>query len=157
MSAKWKLAWPSTFRSFFWSWEAAFRLSAASIFREIADEDYRLDLLFHHVKPRCFAVIDLKAGPCKAEYAGKMTFYLAAFDGMLSDPGDTPLIGLILCKGKKQLVVECALRKMATPTGIAELQHLEKRPAELDGSLPTIEEIEAELGADESVEGRRAI
>jgi predicted nuclease of restriction endonuclease-like (RecB) superfamily len=118
----------------------------------IAGDDYRLDLLFYHLKLRCFVVIDLKTGPFKPEYAGKMNFYLAAVDDMLKHPSDNPTIGLILCKGKKELVVEYALRNLATPMGIAEFRHLEKLPAELMGSLPSIEEIEAELGSS-SVDG----
>ena len=114
---------------------------------EVAGEDYRLDLLFYHIKLRCFVIIDLKSGPFKPEYAGKMNFYLAAVDDMIKDPSDKPSIGLILCKSKKELVVEYALRNTATPMGIAEFRHLEKLPAELKGSLPTIEEIEAELGS----------
>jgi predicted nuclease of restriction endonuclease-like (RecB) superfamily len=113
---------------------------------EIAGEDYRLDLLFYHLKLRCFVVLDLKAGPLKPEYAGKMNFYLAAVDDMLMHPSDNPTIGLILCKSKKELVVEYALRNTATPVGIAEFKHLEKLPEDLKGQLPTIEEIEAELG-----------
>jgi predicted nuclease of restriction endonuclease-like (RecB) superfamily len=110
----------------------------------IAGDDYRLDLLFYHLKLRCFVVIDLKTGPFKPEYAGKINFYLSAVDEMLKHPSDNPTIGLILCKGKRELVVEYALRNLATPMGIAEFRHLEELPAELKGSLPSIEEIEAE-------------
>jgi predicted nuclease of restriction endonuclease-like (RecB) superfamily len=113
---------------------------------EVAGEDYRIDLLFYHLKLRCFVVIDLKGGAFKPEYTGKMNFYLAAVDDMLKHPTDQPSIGLILCKTKKELVVEYALRNMDTPMGIAEFKHLEKLPEELKGQLPTIEEIEAELG-----------
>jgi predicted nuclease of restriction endonuclease-like (RecB) superfamily len=120
---------------------------------EIAGEDYRLDLLFYHLKLRCFIVIDLKGGAFKPEYTGKMNFYLAAVDDMLKHPTDQPSIGLILCKTKKELVVEYALRNMNTPMGIAEFRHLERLPDELRGSLPTIEEIEAELGTNEEPEG----
>lgn len=74
-----------------------------------------------------------------------MNFYLAAVDDMVKHPSDKPTIGLILCKSKKELIVEYALRNMATPMGIAEFRHLEVLPAELQGSLPTIEEIEVEL------------
>jgi hypothetical protein len=119
---------------------------------EIAGDDYRLDLLFYHLKLRCFVVIDLKSGPFKPESAGKMNFYLAAVDDMLKHPSDNPTIGLILCKSKKELVVEYALRNTATPMGIAEFRHLEKLPAELKGSLPTIEEIEAELATTDDAE-----
>lgn len=116
---------------------------------EVAGEDYRLDLLFYHLKLRCFVVIDLKAGPFKPEYAGKMNFYLAAVDDTRKHPSDNPAIGLILCKSKKEVVVEYALRHIATPMGIAEFRHLEKLPAKFQGSLPSIEELEAELGATE--------
>ena len=75
------------------------------------------------------------------------TTYLAAVDDLLKHPSDQPSIGLILCKSKKELVVEYALRNTTTPMGIAEFQYLEKLPEELKGSLPTIDEIEAELEA----------
>ena len=113
---------------------------------EVAGDDYKIDLLFYHLRLRCFVVIDLKAGPFKPEYSGKMNFYLSAVDDMLCHPDDQPSIGLILCKSKKKLVVEYALRNTATPMGIAEFRHLEKLPEQLQGTLPTIEEIEAELG-----------
>lgn len=118
---------------------------------EIAGEDYRLDLLFYHLKLRCFIVIDLKGGAFKPEYTGKMNFYLAAVDDMLKHPTDQPSIGLILCRTKKELV-EYALRGSTTPMGISEFTHLVKLPVEFKGSLPTVEEFEAELGAVEEVE-----
>lgn len=92
-------------------------------------------------------VIDLKGGPFKPEYTGKINFYLAAVDDQLRHSTDRPSIGLILCRTKKELVVEYALRNTTTPMGIAEFRHLERLPDELKGSLPTIEEIEAELAA----------
>ena len=119
---------------------------------EVAGEDYRIDLLFYHLKLRCFVVIDLKGGAFRPEYTGKMNFYLAAVDDLLKHPSDQPSIGLILCKSKKELVVEYALRNTTTPMGIAEFQYLEKLPEELKGSLPTIDEIEAELGASDQAE-----
>ena len=113
---------------------------------EVDGEDFFIDLLFYHLKLRCFVVIDLKMDQFRPEYAGKMNFYLSAVDDMLRHPDDQPSIGLILCKSKKKLVVEYALRNTATPMGIAEFRHLEKLPEQLQGTLPTIEEIEAELG-----------
>lgn len=82
---------------------------------EFDDEDYYLDLLFYHVKLRCYVIIDLKSGKFKPEYAGKMNFYLAVVDDLLRHPQDNPSIGLILCKEKKTLTVEYALRNTATP------------------------------------------
>jgi predicted nuclease of restriction endonuclease-like (RecB) superfamily len=119
---------------------------------EVGGEDFRIDLLFYHLKLRCFVVIDLKMTPFKPEYAGKMNFYLSAVDDMLKHPSDQPTIGLILCKGKNQIVVEYALRNTSAPMGIAEFRHLEKLPEELKGSLPTIEEIEAELAVHGTME-----
>jgi YhcG PDDEXK nuclease domain len=113
---------------------------------ELGTEDFRIDLLFYHLKLRCFVVIDLKMTPFKPEYAGKMNFYLSAVDDILRHPDDKPSIGLILCKGKDGLVAEYALRDINKPLGISEFRHLEKLPDQLKGTLPTIEQIEAELG-----------
>jgi hypothetical protein len=113
---------------------------------EVGGEDFQIDILFYHLKLRCFVVIDLKMTPFKPEYAGKMNFYLSAVDDILKHPTDQPTIGLILCKTKNRIIVEYALRDTAKPMGIAEFRHLEALPEGLKGSLPTIEEIEAELG-----------
>jgi predicted nuclease of restriction endonuclease-like (RecB) superfamily len=114
---------------------------------EVGGEDFRLDLLFYHLKLRCFIVIDLKMTPFKPEYAGKMNFYLSAVDDLLRHADDKPSIGLILCKTKNRIIAEYALRNSATPMGISEFRHLERLPDQLKGTLPTIQEIEAELGS----------
>jgi predicted nuclease of restriction endonuclease-like (RecB) superfamily len=113
---------------------------------EIGGEDFRLDLLFYHLKLRCFVVIDLKMGPFKPEYAGKMNFYLSAADRMLRHPDDKPSIGLILCKAKNGVVAEYALRDIGKPLGIAVFKHIEKLPKQLKGTLPTTAAIVAEMG-----------
>jgi len=113
---------------------------------EIGGEDFRLDLLFYHLKLRCFVVIDLKAGKFKPEYAGKMNFYLAAVDDLMRHAEDRPTIGLILCKERNRIIAEYALRHTSTPMGVAEFRLMEKLPDQLEGTLPSIEEIEAELG-----------
>jgi predicted nuclease of restriction endonuclease-like (RecB) superfamily len=112
---------------------------------QVGSEDFRIDLLFYHLKLRSFVVIDLKMTSFKPEYAGKMNFYLSAVDDLLRHPDDKPSVGLILCKGKDGLVAEYALRDISKPLGISEFRHLEKLPEQLKGTLPTIEEIEAEL------------
>jgi hypothetical protein len=91
-------------------------------------------------------VIELKAGAFKPEYAGKMNFYLSAVDAQLRRGGDEPSIGLVLCKEKNKLVVEYSLRDVKKPIGVSAYKLLEKLPAKLKGSLPTVEELEAELG-----------
>jgi predicted nuclease of restriction endonuclease-like (RecB) superfamily len=118
---------------------------------EVAGEDYKLDLLFYHLRLRCFVVIDIKAGSFKPEYTGKMNFYLSAVDDLLKHPSDQPSIGLILCKSKKELVVEYALRNTLTPMGVAEFRHLEALPERLRENLPTVEDLEAELGTSEGI------
>jgi predicted nuclease of restriction endonuclease-like (RecB) superfamily len=113
---------------------------------EVGGEDFKLDLLFYHLKLRCFCVIDLKMTPFKPEYVGKMNFYLAAVDDMLRHPDDKPSIGLILCKTRNRIVAEYALRNTSTPMGISAFRHLDQIPENLiKGGLPTIAQIEAEL------------
>ncbi len=113
---------------------------------EVEGEDFYLDLLFYHLRLRCFVVIDLKMEPFKPEFAGKMNFYLAAVDAQLRHPSDNPSIGIILCKTRKRLIAEYALRNTQTPIGVSEYKLTRAIPAELKSSLPTIKELEKELG-----------
>jgi hypothetical protein len=90
-------------------------------------------------------VIDLKMRSFAPEDAGKISFYLSAIDDLLRHEQDQPTIGLILCKTKNKLVAEYALRGMTKPIGVSEMQLSDALPENLKGSLPTIEELEAEL------------
>ena len=114
----------------------------------VGTEDYYLDLLFYHIKLRCYFLIELKAVKFKPDFAGQINFYLAAIDDKMRQPGDNPTIGLILCKGKDNLIVEYALRNNSSPISVAnfETQLAKALPDNLKASLPTVEEIEAELG-----------
>ncbi|MBX9830527.1 PDDEXK nuclease domain-containing protein [Candidatus Babeliales bacterium] len=113
----------------------------------IAGDDYYLDLLFYHIKLRCYCVIELKNTDFKPEYAGKLNFYLSAVDDLLKRDGDNPSIGILLCKTKKKLKVEYALRDINKPIGVSDyvIKMLETLPKGLQSSLPTIQDIEAEL------------
>jgi predicted nuclease of restriction endonuclease-like (RecB) superfamily len=133
-------------RTFLLELGAGFAFLGSQYHIEFDGEDYYLDLLFYHVKLRCYVVIDLKIGKFQPEYAGKMNFYLAVIDDLLRHPDDAPSIGLILCKTKKRLTVEYALRNTSTPIGVSEYQLVAALPAELKNNLPTIEQLEAELG-----------
>ena len=115
---------------------------------EIGGKDFYLDLLFYHLRLRCYMVIELKAGEFKPEFAGKLNFYLSAVDDLMRHPDDKPSIGLILCKSKERVIAEYALRDISKPIGIANWRTklVASLPAELKGQLPTIKEIEAELG-----------
>jgi predicted nuclease of restriction endonuclease-like (RecB) superfamily len=113
---------------------------------EIDGEDFYIDLLFYHLYLRCFIVIDLKMEEFKPEFAGKMNFYLSAADDLLRHSEDKPSIGIILCKTKKRTIVEYALRNTKTPIGVSEYRLTSNLPEDLRGSLPTIKELEVELG-----------
>ena len=115
---------------------------------EISGQDYYLDLLFYHLRLRCYVVIDLKMKAFEPEFAGKMNFYLSAVDDQLRHADDRPSIGLLLCKERDHVTVEYALRDLKKPIGVAQWQTklVESLPRNLKGSLPTVAEIEAELG-----------
>ncbi len=112
---------------------------------EVGGRDYYIDLLFYHLKLRCYFILDLKATEFRPEDAGKMNFYLSAADDLLRYPDDQPSIGLILCKSRNKVVAEYALRDMSKPIGVSAYQLTEALPEQLQGSLPTIEELEARL------------
>jgi predicted nuclease of restriction endonuclease-like (RecB) superfamily len=114
---------------------------------EVGGDDFYLDLLFYHLRLRCFVVIDLKMQKFAPEDAGQMNFYLSAVDDLLRHPDDQPSIGLILCRARDRVVAEYALRDLAKPIGVAEWQTrlVQSLPEHLQGSLPTIAELEAEL------------
>jgi len=114
---------------------------------EISGQDYYLDLLFYHLRLRCYNVIDLKMKAFEPEFAGKMNFYLSAVDDQLRHADDRPSIGLLLCNERDHLTVEYALRDLKKPIGVAQWQTklVESLPKNLKGSLPTVAEIEAEL------------
>jgi len=114
----------------------------------IGDEDYYIDLLFYHLKLRCYFVIDLKTRPFAAEDAGKMNFYLNAVDDILRHPDDQPSVGLVLCRekeGSNRMLLEYALRGLKKPIGVSEYQLTRALPDDLKPSLPTVEEIEREI------------
>jgi len=114
---------------------------------EVGDRDFLIDLLFYHYVLRCFVVVELKAVPFDPAFVGQLNLYLSAVDDLLRQPDDKPTIGLLLCKGKDRTVAEYALRGFQKPIGVAdwETQIVTALPEELQASLPTVEQIEAEL------------
>jgi predicted nuclease of restriction endonuclease-like (RecB) superfamily len=112
---------------------------------EIGGQDYFLDLLFYHLRLRCYVVIDLKIEEFRPEFAGKMNFYLSAVDDLLRHVDDAPSIGLILCKEKNRIVVEYALRDTGKPMGVAQYRLTESLPERLQSELPTSHDLAGEL------------
>ena len=112
---------------------------------EVGRKEFFIDQLFYHLKLRCYFVLELKAGEFKPEYLGKLNFYLSAVDDLLRNDGDKPSVGLILCRGENQTLVEYALRDLSKPIGVSNYELIKILPENLRGNLPTIEELEAEL------------
>jgi predicted nuclease of restriction endonuclease-like (RecB) superfamily len=109
------------------------------------DDDYRVDLLFYHLKLRSYVVIDLKARKFQHEFVGKMNFYVNAIDDLLKGEFDNPTIGIILCKDKDSVKAEYSLRGINTPIGISEFRLGEALPDEIKSNLPSIEDLERKL------------
>ena len=111
----------------------------------VGQDDFYIDLLFYQLKLRAFIVVELKRGKFKPEYAGKMNFYCSVVDDKLRHKTDQPTIGLILCQTKDRFIAEYALRDIRKPIGVADYELTRALPKELASSLPSIEQIEAEL------------
>lgn len=126
---------------------AGFAFVGRQVPLKVGRKEYFLDLLFYHLKLRCYVVVELKMEPFEPEHAGKMNFYLTAVDEQLRHPDDKPSIGLLLCKDNDKLVVEYALRDVAKPIGVAEWRTrlVATLPKGLRGTLPSVKEIEREL------------
>ncbi len=112
---------------------------------EINGDEFFVDLLFYHIRLRCYVVVELKAVKFKPEFAGKLNFYVSAVDGILKTEQDNPTIGILICKSRNKTVVEYALKDIHKPIGVSEYTITQNLPEEFKSSLPSIEEIEAEL------------
>lgn len=126
---------------------AGFSFVGRQFHLQVGTRDFYLDLLFYHLKLRCFVVVDLKVEPFEPEFAGKMNFYLSAVDTQLKHPTDQPSIGLLLCKSKDKITVEYALRDIQKPIGVSdwEVKLIDALPDNFCGQLPSVEDIEKEL------------
>lgn len=116
---------------------------------EVGESDFYIDLLFYHLRLRSYVVIELKTGKFKPEHAGKMNFYLSAVDDLLRHQDDQPSIGIILCKGRDDVVAEYALRDTKKPIGVSGYELTKALPESLRRNLPTIEQLEEELDKSE--------
>jgi predicted nuclease of restriction endonuclease-like (RecB) superfamily len=118
---------------------------------EVGETEHILDLLFYHLKLRCYVVIELKACEFEAGFIGQLNLYQNVVNDILRHPDDKPTIGLLLVKGKDKTVVEYSLTGFQNPIGVADWreQLTKELPDDLKSSLPTIEEIERELENEE--------
>ncbi|MBU3978841.1 DUF1016 family protein [Patescibacteria group bacterium] len=124
---------------------AGFAFIGSQYHIEVSKKDFYIDLLFYHLKLRCYIVIELKTGDFKPEYTGQLNFYLSAVDSRIKNKEDNPSIGIILCKNKNKIIAEYALRNMTKPIGVSEYKLSRIIPEKLRKALPTVEEIEQGL------------
>ena len=124
---------------------AGFAFVGRQVLLDVGGDEFFIDLLFYHLKLRCYVVIELKGGKFNPEHLGQLGFYMTAIDRQVKNELDNPTIGLLLCKSKNKVVAEYALGDKSQPMGIAEYKLLESLPPELQTSLPSIEQIEREL------------
>lgn len=127
---------------------AGFAFVGRQVLLNVGGDEFFIDLLFYHLKLRCYVVIELKGGAFRPEHLGQLGFYLTTVDRQVKHEQDNPTIGLLLCKSKNKVVAEYALGDKTQPMGIAEYKLLESLPEELQTSLPSIEQIERELGGE---------
>jgi predicted nuclease of restriction endonuclease-like (RecB) superfamily len=125
---------------------AGFAFVGRQVLLNVGGDEFFIDLLFYHLKLHCYVVIEIKAGKFKPEHTGQLSFYLTAVDAQVKAAEDASTIGLLLCKSKNRVVAEYALRDTKKPIGVAEYQLVESLPKELEASLPSVEQIERELG-----------
>lgn len=135
-------------RKFLLELGAGFAFVGQQVHLDVGGDDFYLDLLFYNLKLRCFVVVELKNGPFKPEYAGKMSFYLSAVDDRMRHTDDQSSVGIILCRSKNKLVAEYALRDVRKPIGVSAFRLTKALPAELKGTLPSVGELEDELGSE---------
>ncbi|MBT3208794.1 MAG: DUF1016 domain-containing protein [Bacteroidetes bacterium] len=116
---------------------------------QLSEKDRYIDLLFYHLKLRCYVVIELKAREFEAEHTGKLALYISAIDKTLRTENDNPTIGLILCKKHDKIEAEYLLDVLKQPIGIAKYEFSKAIPNQLKSELPSIEDIEKEFSNDE--------
>lgn len=112
---------------------------------QIGNSDFYADLILYNIKLHAYVVVELKATPFKPEYAGQLNFYINVVDNKLRGENDNKTIGLLLCKGKDEVMAQYALSGYNQPIGVSDYQLSKAIPEELKSALPTIEEVEEEL------------
>ena len=112
---------------------------------KVADSSYFIDMLFYHIRLKCYVVVELKTVNFEPEFAGKLNFYVTAVDRQLCDSNDNPTIGLLICKTKNDLIVEYSLSDIHKPVGVSSYDLQAVLPKELQSALPSISEVEKGL------------
>jgi len=111
---------------------------------KVGTKEYKIDLLFYHTILRCYIVIELKTKDFEPDFAGKLAFYITSVDKLIKNPVDNPTIGILLCKGKDDVVVDFALEGICKPMGVGTLSYTELSE-QIKDALPSLEELQNEL------------
>ncbi len=111
----------------------------------VDNQDFYVDLLFYHIRLKCYIAVELKASEFKTEFASKMGFYLTALDEEVKDENDNPSIGLILCPNKSNKIVDYTLKFINKPVGVSEYKILDKLAKEIQNKLPMQNDINNHL------------
>ncbi len=129
-----------------------FAFVGRQVHMEVGGDDFYIDLLFYHLKLRCYVVVELKAGKFCPGHVSQLTMYMNIVDDVLRHPDDKPTIGLLLVKEKNHTVAKYALAGNTKPIGVAEWEQqiTESLPEDLRPSLPSVEEIERELDMEDN-------
>ena len=114
---------------------------------QVGNSDFYADLILYSIPLHAYIVVELKATPFKPEYAGQLNFYINVVDDKLRGENDNKTIGLLLCKGKDEVVAQYALTGYDQPIGISDYQLSKAIPENLKSALPSIEEVEEELAS----------
>lgn len=109
----------------------------------VAGKTRKIDMLFYHIKLRCYVVVELKAVSFEPEFAGKLNFYVNAVNELMKSGSDNPTIGLLICKDKDQTEVQWAFQGIETPMGVATYDNI--RLQEIKSQLPSEEAIQKRL------------
>ena len=109
----------------------------------VAGKTRKIDMLFYHIKLRCYVVVELKAVSFEPEFAGKLNFYVNAVNELMKSESDNPTIGLLICKDKDQTEVQWAFQGIKTPMGVATYDNI--RLQEIKSQLPSEEAIQKRL------------
>ncbi len=117
----------------------------------VVNHDFYIDLLFYHVKLKCYIAVELKVVEFKPEFASKMAFYLTALDEEVKDGNDNPSIGIILCQDKSDKIVDYTLKYINKPVGVSEYKIFDKLSTDLLKELPTKEDIELHIDIEEEL------
>lgn len=109
----------------------------------VSGKTRRIDMLFYHIKLRCYVVVELKAVAFEPEFAGKLNFYVNAVNDLMKTDADNPTIGLLICKDKDQTEVQWAFQGITTPMGVASYSNVQIQ--DIKAQLPTAEEIQKRI------------